>query len=56
MKIIDEIMNEINIIEQILNSILNFSVHRFVAKQKIYDLLTLTSDFFYFITTSHEFD
>ena len=56
MKIIDQMMNEIDIIEQILNSVLNLFVHRLVVEQKIYDLSTLTSDFFYFISTSHELD
>ena len=56
MKIIDQMINEIDIIEQILNSILNFLVHRLVVEHKIYDLSTLTNDFFYFISTSHELD
>ena len=56
MKIIDEIMNEVDIIEHIMNSILNLFVHRLVVEQKIYDLSTLTNDFFYFITASHELD
>ena len=55
-KIIDEIVDEIEIIKHILNSVLYFFVHRLVVEQDIYDLSTLTSDFFYFITTSHEFD
>ena len=46
MKIIDQMMNEIDTIEQILNSILNLFVHRLVVEQEIYDLSTLTNDFF----------
>ena len=55
-KIIDEIINEIEIIKHILNSILDLFVHRFVVEQNIYNLSTLTNDFFYFITTSYELD
>ena len=55
-KIIDEIINEIETIKHILNSVLDFLVYRLVVEQDIYDLSTLTNDFFYFITASHELD
>ena len=55
-KIIDEIINEVETIKHILNSVLNLFVHRFVVEQNIYDLSMLTSDFFYFITASHKLD
>ena len=55
-KIIDEIVNEVETIKHTLNLVLDLFVHRFVVEQDIYDLSTLTSDLLYFITASHEFD